>query len=548
MLSCLSAGAQAASYEVVELPTQELSTNQFSESIDNTGLMLVTASRPFNPPIDLSLIDLSLFNLTDPDAAAQGNFNITDYTILTNYIYSESLLNGSVTNVNDQKLATNIAFSSDTVEANYVSGFDAFSEELDNFSFAQEIQIGDSVNGTHIVGAMEGPYQILTYTNENQEEITFNISLFVNRAFVQVGNNVVELLPENILAGGYSRAFSINQGLMIAGVTGIEYVDGLQTTIDNCLDDEIRIDEPAEVCLYRVHNVTNNGFVSSIQRRAVVWQVDANGELIDKVVYGLAFEPTEEDTGIYISQATDINDAGVAVGSSSVPINTVFTDAATIFENGEVIRIIEDDDSLPNLATGINNNNIIVGYRGERINGITRTKMFVFNRETGDLRFPDGFFVSSSNVPRAINNNNLVVGEAEVDSINGTRRRNGFLYDIDTDTFTNLNDLLPCESPFSIVGANDINDNNEIIANALVRRPARGVDGEILLNADSEQVLIDTVVAVKLSPTGQATSECGLTDEEISEFERQGASVSFFSLIGLFGLVVVRLFRNSRPI
>ncbi len=548
MLSCLSAGAQAASYEVVELPTQDLSINQFSESIDNTGLMLVTASRPFNPPIDFSLIDLSLFNLSDPDAAQQGNLNTNDYTILTNYIYSESLRTGPTTNMFDQKLATDIAFSSDVTEANYVSGFDTFSEQLDSFSFAQEMQIGDSVNGTHIVGAMEGPYQLVSYTNENQEDVTYNISPFARRAFVQVGENVTELLPEITLAGGYSRAYSINQGLMVAGVTGTAYTESLQTAIDTCFDDEQRIDEPVEACLYRVHNLANNGFVSNTQRRAAVWQVDANGELIDKVVYDLAFEPTEEDTGTYISQATDINDAGVAVGSSSVPISTVFTDAATIFENGEVTRIIEGDDFLPNLATGINNNDIIVGYRGERINGITRTKMFVFNRTTDDLVFPAGFFVSSSTIPRAINNNNLVVGEAEVESTPGTRRRNGFLYDIDANIFTNLNDLLPCDSPYSIVGANDINDNDEIIADAVLQRPARGVDGDILLNADSEQVLIDTVVAVKLSPTGQEPSDCGLTDQEISEFERQGASLSFMAQLGLLGLVIIRLFKNTKRI
>ncbi len=546
MLSSISLGATAASYDVIELPTQTLASNQFANSIDNTGLMLLTLTRPYNPPIDLSLLDITLFPLTDPDAAAQGDFNLTDYTLLASFVYTESARTTTPINTVSQKLATNVAFQTDGTDTSFVSGFDSFSEELSSFSFASETQIGKSVNGTHIVGAMEGPFSTLEYINEDGEGVTYNINSFSSRGFVQVGDNVTELLPENTDAGGYSRAYSINEGLMVAGVSSIGFSDAINNVIANCVDDEVRGDEPVEVCLYRFRKASGSNIISSAQRRAVVWQVDANGEVLDKTVYGLAFEPEADATNLFASTATDINDAGVAVGSSSVPISTTFTDAAVAFENGEVIRLIEDDDSLPNIATGINNNNIVIGYRGERINGVTRTKMFVFNRNSGEVSYPDGFFVSSSNIPRAMNNNNLVVGEAEIDSDTGTRRRNGFLYDIDNDTFTNLNDLLPCDSPYSIIGANDINDNNEILAEALLPVPARSLDGEIFLNDSGEQTLIDSVVAVKLDPTGQEPSDCDLSEEEQTQQERQGAGVSLVSIFGLFVLSFLRIRRSKK--
>ena len=122
-LSSLTAWVNAASYEVVELPTEAVSNDQFASSIDDTGLMLTTVSQPFNPPIDLTLIDLEAAGLTDLDAAQQGNFNTTDLTIITNAILTLTAANNNFS----QKLSSQIGFQTDGTDFEYVFGFDGAS-------------------------------------------------------------------------------------------------------------------------------------------------------------------------------------------------------------------------------------------------------------------------------------------------------------------------------------------------------------------------------------------------------------------------------------
>jgi hypothetical protein len=532
--------ANAASYEVVELPTRDLSVNQFGTVIDETGLMLTTLNQPYNPPVDLSLLDLSVFPLTDPDGAAQGNFNDADYNLIGSFLYTQTA-NRSVFG---QKLAAQIGYQTDGTEYSYVNGFDIGSEGTNGFTFAQRTTLGDSVNGTHIVGTMAGVFNEIPFTTAEGVELLFTVNDFGSRAFVQVGDKVVALLPDELSAGGVSAAEAINDNLQIAGSIGISLIASLQTAVDNCLDEELRGDQPVEVCLYSIRAGTATSasqFQAATERRAVIWQVDSTGDLIDKTVYGLAFEPDAENTVLLSTQAVEINNAGVAVGTSAVPIGSSFTQAAVAFENGETIRLIEDDNLLPNIATNINDNGYIVGYQNLRVGTATRSKMFVINRNTEDFLFSNGFFVNSSTIPSAINNNNIVVGSGESEGGQTTRRRSGFVYDIEADTFTNVNSLIACNSGYDIVGLNDINNSNEIIGDALVKRPVRNIRGVAVNDSNGDPVLVDAVVAVKLVPTGEAPSVCELTDEESASVKRQGAGVG---ILTMFSLLIISLFRR----
>lgn len=132
---------------------------------------------------------------------------------------------------------------------------------------------------------------------------------------------------------------------------------------------------------------------------------------------------------------------------------------------------------------------------------------------------------------RDINNNNMVVGEGEVEFANqGTRRKNAFLYDMNTQTFTDLNDLVACDSPYSIVGANSINDDNIILANALVNEQARNPNGDLVVDSDGEPIMIDRVIAVRLNPIPNGVIEdCSSENNDSINNERQGASISLFS-------------------
>jgi len=539
MLSSVSMMANAASYRVVELPTQNLSNNQFASSIDNTGLILNIVRQPFNLPVDLSLINLDQFNLSDPEAAAQGNFNTNDLSIIISYLYDQT----SVANPLTQKLARNLSYSVLGNDVNYISGFDQIDENTGGYTFSQEMFHGDSVNGSHIVGTMAGPHQQSQYITANDIEVTVVVNEFSQRGYVQVGNMVTELAPELQEYGSITNARAINNNLQVAGLSSVSYSDDLLTQLSSCRDDDIRGDEPVEACLYGLRFAQQRGtnlFRASMETRAVVWQLDNNGAVIDKTVYGLLFEPAQDNTRTLNSQASDINNSGVAVGSSSVQVGEFFSEAAVVFNNGEVQRLIADDDLLPNIATNINDNNIVVGYRVVRINGVNRNKMFVVDRNSGNVDLIDGFFVSSATQPRAINNNNIIVGDAESEADNTTRRRSGFMYNIETQEFTDLNTLLACDSPYTIIAGNDINDNNEIVADALVQREAKDVKGESVRDSDGNTILVDTVVSVKLEPTGLAPQDCSAGEGGPQNPERQGATWGIFASLGLLLVALTR--------
>lgn len=537
MLSTLPLFANSASYTIVELPTRDLSLNQFGAVIDETGLMVTTLNQPVNSPINLDLLDVTQIPFTDPDAAAMGDFNSADFDLISQLLFSNSANNG----LTGQKLAAQIIYQTDGTDFKYVNGFDLESAATGGrFSFALPTTIGDAVNGTHLVGTMAGLFTDIPFTNEAGQDILYTINQFSNRAFVQVGENVVELAPDDLTAGGVSSAEAINNNLQIAGTIGIGVIEALTTAADVCADDELRGDRPVEACLFSLRTANSASFVSATERRAVIWQVDANGALLDRTIYGLTFEPEADELAVLSTQATAINDNGVAVGTGTVPISSTFTEAAVLFENGQTIRLLEDDNLLPNIANGINNNGYIVGYQAIRSTR-TSNKMFIFNRNADDFMFSNGFFINSSTTPRAINNNNIVVGEAESEAGQGVRQRSGFVYDIDADTFSNINELVTCDSGYNIFALNDINDSGEIIGDALVKRPARNFSGEVFLDSDGEVVLVDAFVAVKLMPTGDAPSDCGLTDDEAALLERQGASVGILTTLGL---LMISLFRR----
>ena len=131
------------------------------------------------------------------------------------------------------------------------------------------------------------------------------------------------------------------------------------------------------------------------------------------------------------------------------------------------------------------------------------------------------FFQTAAVTPRAINNNGIVVGEGEYESdVQTNRQVRAFMYDLNVGEFIDLNTLLSCEQreQFTLVNAMDINDNNEIIANALVRDTQRYITGEEVINADGETTEVDRIVAVKLTPNGNGTvDECASVEEELYE-------------------------------
>ena len=555
MLNAASLPLYAASYTVTEIPVEDLSVNQYAASIDNQGLVLVTLQSQFNLPIDYRLIDLdSAFwqaALTDIEAVRNEDPNLTDYSFLVDFVRAGSE-NFSVV---IQQFGELLAYSYDGNQVNYVAAFDEEADAFNGFSFGMDTQAVGSVDGSHIVGNTEGPFRILEYTNEDGVVVPYVVSDFDRRAFVQVGENITPLMPIDATLGGTSTVNNISQNYTVAGTSSVSATETLTTSIESCntpeLDDDgnLVLDQPVEVCLQGLY--TSPGTSGIVRRgdlwttRATFWSLDVEGNVLDTTAYGTLFEDDDELISFATSQGLDVNTSGTGVGVSSVRVgdNGFITTAGVVFQNGETIRILEDDDLLPNSALNINENDKVIGVRSERINSAARSRMFIHDLQTSETTFVDGFFDSSGTIPRDINNNNLVVGVADSDvlsnSNSSSRPSSGFIYDIDSDIFTNLNALTSCDSEYDIIEAVAINDDDVIVASALVTRPARNVRGEIVEDTDGNTISTQTVVAVQLTPTGEAADIC--SDEELGILERQGASTGFL-MVGL--LFVGGLFRR----
>ncbi|MGJ8674802.1 MAG: DUF3466 family protein [Pseudoalteromonas sp.] len=525
----------AASYTVTELATDTLGPIQYGVSIDNTGLILTAVENIYNAPVDLNTIDFEnatiIANLTDIESAKNGVFNLADYTYLINRARSGS----STFSYFTQQLGRLQGYKTDgsADSADFINAFDTENAELNGFSHSMNTTPRDSVAGTHIVGNSVGPFRTIDYVNDSGIESKYILSDFDTRAFVQVGQNVVPLLPIDTTLGGISQVNSINGNYLVAGSGSVAPSVTTTTAIENCEVDETRGDQPIEAC-YRTILISGQGTSTASRRtgiwsqRATLWSLDVEGNVVDTTTFDTLVTDEEELAAQGSSQALDVNNNGVAVGVSSVKVDvreqTVLTTAASLFlQSGEVVRILEDDDLLPNSAISINDSGYVVGVRSQSINRISRNKMFIYNMNDDSVNFPNDFFTSSSTAPRALNNNNLVVGSADIEATNTSIRKTAaFLYDIEADTFTNLNTLISCSSPFDLIEATDINDNNEIVVSALTKRPSKNARGELLLDDSGESILVDTVVTLKLNPTGQAPAVC--TDEELGVIERQGGS------------------------
>jgi hypothetical protein len=224
---------------------------------------------------------------------------------------------------------------------------------------------------------------------------------------------------------------------------------------------------------------------------------------------------------------------------------------AVIFDQDEIINITPEPDSnvarssnTISSAADINNDNLVVGYQVKSVNGTNRRKFFVYDMLLEEITFPNDFFLGSSSNALDINNNGMVVGYGEVDASLTGRRNEGFLYDIAAEQFYGIRELISCDSPYTIVQANSINDQNEIAATARYQGSARDSRGEVLLDSAGLEIQVDLVTAVKLEliPGGEIDN-CDPIVDKINR-ERQGASVVW--MLG-FGLILLgwRRFKNS---
>jgi hypothetical protein len=546
--------SQAARYRVVELPVTDEGQSSFPSAIGEDGNITVNVRGAFNVPIDLDLLDFDsdalIIALTDIESARTGNFNSADYEILLALIKSADGTQSS------QQIANTVSYLASENETSYIPGFDQLSDQNNEFTFNSTTVVRDINDSGFSVGTGEGYYSKLDYTFESGQNVNFVLHEFGTRAFVSLGNTVIGLPAPETMAGGVSEAYAINESNQVIGYGSTLIIsDTLETTLTDCEDDELRGDIPFESCINSTISTFTASAASFAQLRGLIWQLDEQGNLLETKQLGILFEPDADDIKNYSSQALAINDNGIAVGVSNGQYTendvTVARNFAVIFDQDEIINITPEPDSnvarssnTISSAADINNDNLVVGYNVKSFNGKNRRKFFVYDMLLEEITFPNDFFLGSSSNALDINNNGMVVGYGEVDASLTGRRNEGFLYDIAAEQFYGIRELISCDSPYTIVQANSINDQNEIAATARYQGSARDSRGEVLLDSAGLEIQVDLVTAVKLEliPGGEIDN-CDPIVDKINR-ERQGASVVW--MLG-FGLILLgwRRFKNS---
>ncbi|GAA5217794.1 DUF3466 family protein [Corallincola platygyrae] len=438
-----------------------------------------------------------------------------------------------------------VAWVTDGTTSTRLQLFDVINEDTGELTGSTN-DIAFGVNDSSIiVGVGTAPYYAIEYTEEDGTEVVYFAREFQFRGYAHFNGELEALLPPTIEYGGVSISNDINNNNLVVGYASIELTESSRDYAEeNCPDQDV----PLEVCTRSLN----------YQLRAYQWQLDDQGSVVSTKELGLLATPDEDDERQYISQALAVNAEGVSVGMSYAfedgDDNQVRTYAA-IYQNDEVLDITDPDEFRASVAYDISDQNAdgisyVVGDVTKFINGYWRSKFFYYElgKEGAKLESAYGddsdvtdFYNGSSSTARSVNNLGQVVGFGEYERVNPQipRRKHAFLYDIPTNTFTDLNNLLPCDSEYEMVEANHIDDNGTISGVAIATVPALDNSGDPVVNSEGEQELEEVARAVRLYADPDGIPEV-CPEQEEENFSRSGASTSVFGTITLFVLAILR--------
>jgi len=562
----------AATYRVIDKGDVDTLKFTYSQQFNNAGEMAVSGTEYYNFPVQYEYLDdddfesidrtAELFHETvfgindieDYEAMVAGNPTANDLYWVVRYLKDKSA------SQTYQKVGQAMAMINLSNQTEEVVIFDKPFEGTDALTRSTT----DFINGITDVGWIFGngsaPFMPKKFVNSNETEITYFHRDFTTRGYFSPdgGATIVEVLPPTEQTDNPDRHYGGESALLgmsdssnyAVGYASVgldeDRVEFIERTDDGgCNDPVVLADLPLEVCI-------QGQLDGMYDLDAALWTIDSNNEVTVESL-GILVEPHEDDTRTYTSLAQAVNDHGVAVGYSHGWVNEQETNPernearslyAVVFKDGKVISFTEDHEKYFDSRTyDINNAGIAVGHATTYVNGSARTKAFWVdtNEETPRMVLPESYFKGAAHTARAINNYGFFVGEGEVETHNDSgqnpRRTEGYIYDITNELVQNLNDLTECSSPYTIIEARDINDDNVIAATAVVKADRRDAKGEIMLDENGNPQREDVLRAVILEPIDGEIEDC--TEEE-DFVERQGAGFGFYTIISLFGLAAIR--------
>jgi hypothetical protein len=417
--------------------------------------------------------------------------------------------------------------------------------------------------------------------------------------YVRAANPSSSIVETTVELGGLSVASAVNGNSQVTGYVSTALADFSAERINTCIDAALVAGAvnptPIDICVQSQQYPVNNTRNIQYQTRAYVWQLDA-ANTVTGTELPLGLTPPEGSTLVYTAQGLGINEAGTVAGRSHVHRNgntdLLYSDAAYWAKDSsgayQYSWVKMADDVFNSIAYDINDTGMLVGSYSQYIQGYARSKFFYLDTNTPDAGIvtPDDFRVGLSDLsskPKDINNKGQVVGYIETTfDKDKPRPKAGFLFDMNTKEFSNLNSLLTCESQgyakdaagnwvrnkvtitdntgnelsyetdISVVEANSINEDGTIVGTAFISKPQYQVDslGNPILDANGKALFAldgngKPVTAflprmVVLKPTNSG-AVCDLTKTVIEEnYERKGAA----SFAWLFALPLLWLRRR----
>lgn len=587
--------AQAAVYDVIEVGdvpevrfTTAAAMNDAGEIVFNGGISSVNLASSnavvpsfsgysngdgrsyYNFPLDLDAIDFtsdSVKALLSEEQLADAINGITDANSL-------AILMSSNPAKQPKGLALPYFKTSNSDAQNVILRDFTAAPARGNSEYLYDIN-----NQSVAVGIASTPFTLQSFTPAPTEETPEPVAqkVWLPEGPMVLGtiwkNGMVSTIPAPYqeLGGGYSLAHAISDTGYIVGIASTGMTEDKKTVAIESCDGKV---QPVALCQHKLiaespaffdvlnpalfsNAITNQGYY---QRAGMIWKLSGDtisapvqlGYLGDKNT-GLPYTGENAVDKInYISRPLDVNNDGLAVGWS------VYSDSerevivgigsggeqlksiersyqASLFADGQVLPLVDPIEWRRSAAVAINNNNIIVGGAVKVINSDQRTKMFIHDYSLNKTEFVDGFFVSSSTIPRDINDHNVIVGKADVLLANTPFRRDrAFMMDLTTKTFTDLNTLLSCNSEYTLVDALSINNQGEILATALVEKEQRDLKGDLILDEAGNPITTKLTTTVRLQPIANGSADnCGDIEDTYS---RQTGSFSFAWLLAL-GLI-----------
>ena len=573
IIGSFSATAAADLYRVQQLETPANFRTWIPRDLNDQGMLALLSRLPLDTDIDLTKLAASTLSA----AGIPSDVDLSSYELSSSqYDSLISLLQDNVSaNLQNPRYGSNAASTYDGQTSRLISPLDQQVALNRLASSSIDTQFHGVNNSNIFVGSTSSAYTefVHTYnppavgdTQPAAEQLTFHQREFTSRALWFNGSSYqLYSPPETAVLGGESVMFDINDNNVAVGAVSVALSPAAQEGIDACqAADPATSFNPFYACVWnlwfaRQNSVAPNLSVNFLQplsistnqsiydMNAAKWQLDNNGQLISVQQWGTLMDRTgEDDKEDFSSYAFAINNNDIAVGQSWTyydngrddfignPANRV--KKPVVFIADEVKSINDNTDYIWGSARDINDDNIAIGFMLKNIQGYIRYVGFSYDVDTEAFSEVKSFFNGSSTIPNAINNNGIIVGSAEIDSsLQVTRRRVGFVYDLNNPTadLINLNDAVGCDSNLFIVSADAINSQGEILATAL--------EEAAVVNEAGETINQIFTRSIKLSPiSGGEINSC---DAEEQIIERQGAATGLLGGIAMLlitGLITIR--------